>query len=76
MTVLHMRIAWWITKAADTHLEYAILIAFPGQQRLSERASMLRYTYIVSLVTRIRIRRTVSAFRFLKALLQFPDVGC
>jgi hypothetical protein len=74
MTVLHMRIAWWITKVTDTHSEYVIITAFRRQQWLSERASMLRYTYIVSLV--IRIRRTISAFRFLKALLQVADVGC
>jgi hypothetical protein len=47
-----MRIACWITKATDTHSEYVILvlIAFPRQQWLRERASMLRYTYIASLV--------------------------
>jgi hypothetical protein len=28
-----------------THTQYVILIAFPLQQRLYERASMLRYTY-------------------------------
>jgi hypothetical protein len=34
----------------QTRLEYAILIAFPRQQRLHERDSVLRYTvqYIVS----------------------------
>jgi hypothetical protein len=26
-----MRIACWITKATDTHSEYVIIIAFPGQ---------------------------------------------
>ena len=35
----------WINKATDTHSEYVINIAFPQQQRLRERASMLRYTY-------------------------------
>jgi hypothetical protein len=39
------RIAWWITKATDTHSEFVTLIAFPLQQWLHERASMLRYTY-------------------------------
>ena len=42
-----MRIACWITKATNTHSEYVILIAFPLQQWLHERASMLCYTYIV-----------------------------
>jgi hypothetical protein len=36
---------------AHIHPEYAILIAFPWQQRLRERAPMLRYTYIACLVT-------------------------
>jgi hypothetical protein len=45
-----MRIACWITKATETHSEYVILIAFPLQQWLQERVSMLRYTYIVCLV--------------------------
>jgi len=40
-----MHIACWITKAANTHAEYVILIAFPLQQCLHERASVLRYTY-------------------------------
>ena len=31
-------VAGWVHKATDTHLEYAIVIAFPQQQRLSERA--------------------------------------
>jgi hypothetical protein len=39
-----MRAACWITKATDTHSEYAILIAFPRQQWLRECFSMLRYT--------------------------------
>jgi hypothetical protein len=46
MTIWRMRIARWIPKATDTHSEYVILIAFPLQQWLHERASMLRYTYI------------------------------
>ena len=46
MTIWRMRFACWITKATDTHTEYAIVIAFPLQQWLHERASMLRYTYI------------------------------
>jgi len=38
MTVWRMRIACWITKVTDTHSEYAVLIAFPLQQWLKERA--------------------------------------
>ena len=50
MTIRRMRFAYWITKAKDTHSEYVILIAFPRQLWLRERASVLRYTYIISLV--------------------------
>ena len=32
MTIWHMRIAYWIPKPANTHLEYLILIVFPLQQ--------------------------------------------
>jgi hypothetical protein len=45
-----MRFARRITKATGTHAEYVILIAFPRQQWLCERASMLRYMYTASLV--------------------------
>jgi len=50
MTVWRVRIACWIPKATDTHLEYVILIVFQLQQWLHERASMLRYTYIACIV--------------------------
>jgi hypothetical protein len=56
MTIWLMRIACWITKATHTHThththtQYVILIVFPLQQWLLERASMLRYTCIVCLV--------------------------
>jgi hypothetical protein len=48
--IRRMRFACWITKATDTHSEYAILMAFPRQQWLRERASMLQYMYIGYLV--------------------------
>jgi hypothetical protein len=48
-TIRHNRFACWIIKATDTHVEYAIIIVFPWQQLLGERASMLRYTYIAYL---------------------------
>ena len=35
---------------SGTYLEYVMLIAFPLQQWLDERASMLHYTYIACLV--------------------------
>jgi hypothetical protein len=40
----------WITEATMTHSECVILLAFARQQRLSERASLLRYTYIACIV--------------------------
>jgi hypothetical protein len=48
--IRRMGIACWIPKATDTHSQYVILIDFPLQQWLGERASMLHYTYIVSFV--------------------------
>jgi len=50
MTLWRMRIACWMPKAANTHSYYVILIGFPLQQWLHERASVLRYTYIACLV--------------------------
>ena len=43
MTVRRMRIACWISKDTHTHKhsQYVIFIAFPLQQWLQERASML-----------------------------------
>jgi len=49
MTCL-MRIACWIPWAMKTHSQYAILIAFPLQQWLRKRASVLRCTYVPSLI--------------------------
>ena len=45
MKIWRMRIACWIPKANNTHSEFVIIIAFPEQQRLHERALMLRHTY-------------------------------
>ena len=48
MTLWRMRNACCIPQATNTHSEYNVmLIASLKQQRLSEGASMLRYTYIV-----------------------------
>jgi hypothetical protein len=53
MTIWCMRIACFIPKATNKHSHYVILIAFPQQQWLHERASMLHYTYIACLVNGI-----------------------
>ena len=42
MTIWRMRLAHWIAKATNTHSEYVTSIAFPWQQALCERASVLR----------------------------------
>jgi hypothetical protein len=46
----HMRIACWIPKAINTHSQCVTFIAFPLQQWLHERVSMLRYTQIDCIV--------------------------
>ena len=51
MIIWRMRTASWIPKATNTHSEYLMLTAFPLQQWLHKRASMLRYTYISCLVS-------------------------
>jgi hypothetical protein len=50
MTIWRMRIACWIHNSTNIHSECVILTAFPLQQWLHERASMLRYTHIACLV--------------------------
>jgi len=58
--IWRLRVAWWITKTTDTHSEYVILIAFPRQQRLRERTSMLSWTYNAYL---LYINLHVSAYK-------------
>jgi hypothetical protein len=43
--IRHMRIARWVPKATNARSQCVNLIAFPLQQWLHERVSMLRYTY-------------------------------
>ena len=43
MTLWHMRIACWMPQATYTHYEYVLLFAFPLQEWLHERASVLLY---------------------------------
>ena len=50
MTIGRVRIPCWIPRATNTHSKYAILNAFPLQQWLQERVSLLCYTYIVCLI--------------------------
>jgi hypothetical protein len=60
MTIWRMRIACWIPKATNIHSQYIIPTAFPLQQWLHERASMLRYTYNASFVTHSLFSRQTS----------------
>jgi hypothetical protein len=46
MTIWCLRIACWLPKATNTPSEYITLTAFPLQQWLRERASMLCYMYV------------------------------
>ena len=50
MIIWRTRYACSIPKATNTRSESVIITDFPLQQRLHERASMLRYTYIACLV--------------------------
>ena len=56
ITIWRMCIACWIPKSTNTLLEYVILIAFPQQQWLHERASVLRYVYITCLILNSRLK--------------------
>ena len=57
-----MRSVCWMIKATDTHSEYVIVIAFPKQQWLGERASTYVCTHIACLVA-ISKRRNIKMFR-------------
>ena len=50
ITVWRMLIACRVPKATNAHSEYVILLAFPLQQWLHERASISCYTCIACLV--------------------------
>ena len=44
MAIWHMRIAYWIPKATNTHLGHVTITAFPLLQLLYERISVLHYS--------------------------------
>jgi hypothetical protein len=50
MTEGCMRISCWVPKATNTHTQVCNNFVFPVQHWMYERASVLRYTYIVCLV--------------------------
>jgi len=47
--MVYAGVAFWISEATNKLSEYVILNAFPMRQRLQERASFLRYTYMAFL---------------------------
>ena len=59
-TIWRMRVACCIPKATNTLPEYIMLLAFPLQQKLHERVTMSRCTYIVCLVIVVGIGETVN----------------
>jgi hypothetical protein len=76
-----MRFAYWIAKDADNHSEYVILIVFPRQEMLPERASiLLLYVHCLSCLNlsigylwlkhnwahRLRINRTQRSIRLVR----------
>ena len=59
--IWRMRVACWITKAADTHSECVIIIYFPLIQGLREGAAALRlYLYCLSCLTPLHTCHTHS----------------
>ena len=68
MEIWRKRIACWIRKRLQTHSEYVILIAFPLQQWLHERASVLRCTCIACVVTSFQLRLDISSVSVLVSI--------
>ena len=62
--IRRMRVANSMTKDKNTQAEYLVLIAFPRQQWLCQRASVLRCIYIACLVTSYFRSSVVSSFSF------------
>jgi hypothetical protein len=55
-----MRIVCWIPKTTNAHSEFVILIAFPLQEWLRERASMLRYSTFTSCLYWLTVQNVTS----------------
>ena len=73
MTIWRMRITCWIFKATNTLSEYVTLNAFPLQQWLNERVSVLLYTYIAVLFKIVSV--LPDQFPLNYKLKGAPDVG-
>jgi len=61
MKIWLIRVGSWIPKAMDTNSVCRILIDFPLQQWLPERASILRYTLTDCLVSFLEFGKAVSS---------------
>ena len=61
MTIWPMRIVSWILKAMDTNSVFRILIAFPLQRWLHERAVILRYALTDCLVSFLEFGDAISS---------------
>ena len=59
MTIWLMRIACSVQKVTNTHSEHVTLIAFPPQQWLDERASVLTF-YVHPLVPKNEMKMDVT----------------
>jgi hypothetical protein len=66
MTIWCMCITCCIPKATNTHTGCAILIAFPQEQWLHERASMLHYTYNTLPVLLVICHHSTGNFAFIQ----------
>jgi hypothetical protein len=83
MTIWRTHIACWISKATKTHSQYVILFAFPLQQRLQERASVLRlyvhwlsYSVYMTAVGPGQARPYVGSGRTVIAEVGFQSQAC
>ena len=63
MKTWRMCISRWVPKAANTHSEYVMLIAFLLQRWLHELSSMLRYTYIACLILFLFLKCRIQRFK-------------
>ena len=64
-----MCISCWLPKATNTHSEHVIIISFPLQQWLHERASLLRYMYIASVGISIMQSSVWCRINYLRAII-------
>jgi hypothetical protein len=72
MTIWRTSPACWITNATSTHSEYVILMIFPLQKWLLERASVLCYMYTAYLVNLEVSGISVVKFSFLPLFTPHP----